>query len=601
MKDAAYAPLLALKGTHVALACGDRARERGAGGLQHRKMAERSVQLNYVAPQAFPLHSALLNTGNVVDAPNKELSEEVVSKTRTIVGRPLVKAVLLPVSARGIDMSAVHPPVEMAEIRTEMETRVQEAGLAVERDRIVAELRAAHGLEVETKPHDQSVDVEESEPEALGAAESSTLPTRSELGAPSLQFCSNKLVMQGAPLLSAQPPTYFPPPPPLVCGVPPSKRARTGVDALPVPHPTPYLRPPPPVCGSTFRLPPPRVSLFPGGGLAGSEVFFLGTGSAAPSKNRGCSGILLRIPQDAVVTDGTAEGEPLRLLIDAGEGTLGHLERLFGREGALREIRGLDCVWISHKHADHHTGLFRLIAEHHRARAASHRLGALKQVGVVSPLVVVAPSTVLEFLKACTDFSGEEISYKAMSCKDTERDRHWRGGGRSGFVGRGRRGRQGASTLLDGMRSVLVVHCREAYGLVVQLWQGGAKLVYSGDTRPCDRLVKAGAGAALLIHEATFDDSMKEDARSKMHCTTSEALDVGKHMRAGEIVLTHFSQRYPRVPVLDPAREQRFCVAFDGMVLNDSTVAALPAAAKLLSQVLEPKTEEEDAQELALA
>lgn len=287
-------------------------------------------------------------------------------------------------------------------------------------------------------------------------------------------------------------------------------------------------------------------------------------------------------------------------MIDAGEGTLGHLERQFGREGALEEIRGLDCVWISHKHADHHTGLFRLIAEHHRARMASGLTGGLHQAEAGSPLVVVAPSAVLTFLGKCREFSGERIAYRAVHCRDIERNGYWRGGNGGGSSS-GQGGRQGASMLLDGMRSVPVIHCKEAYGLVVQLWQDGAKLVYSGDTRPCQRLVNAGARAALLIHEATFDDAMKQDAVSKFHCTTSEALEIGRRMQAREVVLTHFSQRYPRVPVLDPERAQRFCVAFDGMVLSSATVGVLPAAASLLSQVLEPKAEEEDAQEIALA
>ncbi len=50
---------------------------------------------------------------------------------------------------------------------------------------------------------------------------------------------------------------------------------------------------------------------------------------------------------------------------------------------------------------------------------------------------------------------------------------------------------------------------------------------YSGDTRPCDALVEAGTDATLLIHEATFEDGMAEEARDKYHSTTSEAIDVG--------------------------------------------------------------------------
>jgi ribonuclease BN (tRNA processing enzyme) len=38
------------------------------------------------------------------------------------------------------------------------------------------------------------------------------------------------------------------------------------------------------------------------------------------------------------------------------------LRRCFGREGALRRLRELRCVWLSHRHADHHVGLPRLLA-----------------------------------------------------------------------------------------------------------------------------------------------------------------------------------------------------------------------------------------------
>ena len=34
----------------------------------------------------------------------------------------------------------------------------------------------------------------------------------------------------------------------------------------------------------------------------------------------------------------------------------------------------------------------------------------------------------------------------------------------------------------------------------------------------------------VLVHEATFEDSMADDARAKKHCTVSEAIDVGLRM-----------------------------------------------------------------------
>lgn len=51
---------------------------------------------------------------------------------------------------------------------------------------------------------------------------------------------------------------------------------------------------------------------------------------------------------------------------------------------------------------------------------------------------------------------------------------------------------------------------------------------YSGDTRPCNKLIDHGQNATLLIHEATFDDIEKEKAIDKRHSTTGEAVDVGQ-------------------------------------------------------------------------
>lgn len=58
------------------------------------------------------------------------------------------------------------------------------------------------------------------------------------------------------------------------------------------------------------------------------------------------------------------------------------------------------------------------------------------------------------------------------------------------------------------------------------------KLVYSGDTRPCSRLVQLGQGSTVLIHEATFENSKQEEAVHKNHSTIDEALQVGAAMGA---------------------------------------------------------------------
>lgn len=78
----------------------------------------------------------------------------------------------------------------------------------------------------------------------------------------------------------------------------------------------------------------------------------------------------------------------------------------------------------------------------------------------------------------------------------------------------------------------------------------GFKFSYSGDCRPSAAFADIGKDSTVLLHEATFDDELKGDALAKKHSTTSEALGVGMAMGARRVVLTHFSQRYAKIPVM---------------------------------------------------
>ncbi len=64
-----------------------------------------------------------------------------------------------------------------------------------------------------------------------------------------------------------------------------------------------------------------------------------------------------------------------------------------------------------------------------------------------------------------------------------------------------------AATCLSSITAVPVIHCRDAFALCLVL-RSGVRVVYSGDTRPCPRLVAAGYGAHLLIHEVRRGSAM---------------------------------------------------------------------------------------------
>jgi ribonuclease Z len=108
---------------------------------------------------------------------------------------------------------------------------------------------------------------------------------------------------------------------------------------------------------------------------------------------------------------------------------------------------------------------------------------------------------------------------------------------------------------LEDVQACLVKHCHGARAISVT-WPSGFKASYSGDCRPSKEFAKIGKGSTVCIHEATFDDELQGDAEAKNHSTTSEALGVAQAMGAKACVLTHFSQRYQKLPVLEHSGEE---------------------------------------------
>lgn len=100
----------------------------------------------------------------------------------------------------------------------------------------------------------------------------------------------------------------------------------------------------------------------------------------------------------------------------------------------------------------------------------------------------------------------------------------------------------------------------------------GRLVVISGDTRPTEELVRAAAGADLLVHEATFSDEERERAAETRHSTAREAAQVALAARAKKLVLTHFSARFSIAAgeLLDEAQAvfAEAVVARDGMTVE---------------------------------
>lgn len=112
--------------------------------------------------------------------------------------------------------------------------------------------------------------------------------------------------------------------------------------------------------------------------------------------------------------------------------------------------------------------------------------------------------------------------------------------------------RKSAISRATGLSDLVSCHVSHCFGAqaVSLTFPTGFKFSYSGDTRPSKAFAEIGKHSTVLLHEATFDDELKGDAIAKKHSTTSEAIGVGVAMGARRVILTHFSQRYQKIPSL---------------------------------------------------
>ena len=100
-------------------------------------------------------------------------------------------------------------------------------------------------------------------------------------------------------------------------------------------------------------------------------------------------------------------------------------------------------------------------------------------------------------------------------------------------------------------RSVTLENGRTVYPEeVMESPRLGRKVVYSGDTAPCQSLFRISRLADVLIHESTFDQSLESKAIETRHSTSMQAALVAREANVKLLVLTHISPRYTDPNVL---------------------------------------------------
>lgn len=267
------------------------------------------------------------------------------------------------------------------------------------------------------------------------------------------------------------------------------------------------------------------------------RVVFLGTGAAAPRRDRNVSSL-------AVVLDGES------LIFDCGEGTQHQLMRSSVRPGSI------EAIFITHLHGDHLFGLPGLLA-------------TLGLNGRERPLRLIGPPGLQRFVSAIP-YRGTPYEIEIVSSEGGEV--HRAGGYRvvaamlqhsvaclgycvieddrrgafdllraralgvpaGPLYGRLQRGED--VTLADGR----VIHSSDVVGPP----RPGRRIAFCTDTRPCDAAIALARDADLLIHEATYASDHALEARERFHATAEEAASVAAAANVRRLALTHISARY---------------------------------------------------------
>ena len=97
----------------------------------------------------------------------------------------------------------------------------------------------------------------------------------------------------------------------------------------------------------------------------------------------------------------------------------------------------------------------------------------------------------------------------------------------------------------------------------------GRKIVYSGDTSPCNQMINFSKDADILIHESTFNNSHKDNAIETGHSTAAMAAEIAKKANVKLLLLTHISTRYKDTKTL----EKEALEVFENLIIADDMMS----------------------------
>jgi len=275
------------------------------------------------------------------------------------------------------------------------------------------------------------------------------------------------------------------------------------------------------------------------------KILFLGTSGSMPT-------VVRSLPATLIKRDGEA------VLFDCGEGTQRQMMR-------CRTGLNLSSVFITHWHADHFLGLPGLIhTMSFQNRSSILTIYGPRWAGIPNLFSLINPQFDVDFIEVSP---GDVIDLGSFFVEVFAVDHGTNSFGyvfeereRPGKFNREKAEQLGLKpgplyTNLQNGESVSIGGRVIAPEQVIGPMRPGRKIVYSGDTRPSDEVIRAAKNADLLIHEATLATDLKEYAKTVGHSTAAEAAQIARQARVLTLALTHISSRYVNTTqLLDEAR-----------------------------------------------
>ncbi|MFO1518727.1 MAG: ribonuclease Z [bacterium] len=277
------------------------------------------------------------------------------------------------------------------------------------------------------------------------------------------------------------------------------------------------------------------------------RIVTLGTSAGRPTPHRSASAAALEFDGDV-------------FLFDCGEGTQAQLARSPLKWGNIR------AIFIGHLHGDHVNGLPGLLGTYSLAdrQEPLHLFGPpglkkylrvlqeVKTLWVNFPFRVTeitAPGVILDDKKFQVETARLDHVIECWGYVFREKQR-------PGVFDEAKA--QAMGIPIGPLRSKLV-HGESITlenGLVIQPGEivgpprPGRSVAYCLDTCPCQNDWKLASEVDVLIHEATFDDSLRNEMKKWGHSTSAQAAEVALKARANQLILTHISPRYANPDLL---------------------------------------------------